>query len=139
MTLTKLWAIGVKVHNIEQELTFQQQMGSVIVLDEIANFGDKPFRLLLVRMGDKYLNLTETLAYERVLGETRSVGSTHMVYISDSFDSDVANALASGAVMIGQIATISGGFGTRKIAFFKAPGGWFFEIFEMIRNLVPDV
>src|SRR5258706_13877960 len=138
MALKKLWAIGVKVRNIEQELTFHRQMGHSIVLDETANFDDNPFRLLLVKMGDKYLNLSEVLAYERVLGETRPIGSTHMVYVTDQFDQDTTRALASGATMIGEVATISGGFGTRKIAFFKAPGGWFFEFFEMILNLVPE-
>ena len=138
--LTGLWCIGVKVSNLERELAFHRQMGNEIVLDESFEYEGKMFRVPLVRMGDKYLSLTEELIYERTLGETRPVGSTHMVYMSNTFEEDVAKALAGGAVPLGEAGTtITGGFGQRRVAFMRAPGGWIFEIIQVITNLVPEV
>jgi hypothetical protein len=138
--LTGLWCVGIKVGDLERELAFHRQMGHEIVLDETYEFNGETFRVPLVKMGDKYLSLTEKLIYERTLGEARPVGSTHMVYISSSFEADVAKALASGAVALSEVGgTISAGFGERRVAFLRAPGGWIFEIIQVIRNLVPEV
>jgi len=41
--------------------------------------------------------------------------------------------------MIGDVAHITAQFGERMVAFFRAPGGWNFEILKIIRNLVPEV
>src|SRR5579864_3798324 len=78
--ITRLWTIGVKVQDIERELAFHRQMGNEIVLDETFKVNGEMFRIPLVKMGDKYLHVTEKLVYEKALGETRPVGSTHMVY-----------------------------------------------------------
>src|SRR5258706_5793560 len=137
--LTGLWCIGVKVRDLERELEFHRRMGHEIVLDESYVYEGETFRVPLVKMGDKYLSLTEKLIYERTLGETRPVGSTHMVYISNSFEQDVARALNSGAESLGEVGRISAGFGERRVALMRAPGGWIFEIIEIIRNLVPEV
>ena len=137
--ITRLWTVGVKVQNLERELAFHRQMGNEIVLDETFEVNGEMFRIPLVKMGDKYLHLTEKLVYEKALGETRPVGSTHMVYVSDDFEADVAKALASGAVSLSEVSTISAGFGERRVAFMRAPGGWIFEIMHIIRNLVPEV
>lgn len=137
--LTGLWTIGVKVSDLERELAFHRAMGNEIVLDETVEFEGQLYRIPLVKMGDKYLHLTEQLVYERRLGESRPVGSTHMVYISDDFDNDVAKTLSSGAVELAPVSQVSAGFGERRIAFFRAPGGWIFEIIQVIRNLVPEV
>ncbi len=137
--ITRLWTVGVKVSNLERELAFHRQMGNEIVLDETFEVNGETFRIPLVKMGDKYLHVTEKLVYEKTLGEVRPVGSTHMVYVSDDFEADVKKALVSGAVSLGDISTISAGFGSRRVAFLRAPGGWIFEIMQIITNLVPEV
>jgi hypothetical protein len=137
--ITRLWTVGVKVQNLERELAFHRQMGNEIVLDETFEVNGEMYRIPLVKMGDKYLHLTEKLVYERDLGETRPIGSTHLVYISDDFERDVARALESGAVSLSEVSTISAGFGSRRVAFLRAPGGWIFEIMQIITNLVPEV
>src|SRR5438105_4164094 len=115
--LTGLWCIGIKVRDLESELAFHRQMGHEVVLDESFEYDGEMFRVPLVKMGDKYLSLTEKLIYERTLGETRPVGSCHLVYISNSFDQDVKQALASGAVSLSEVGHIMAGFGERRIAF----------------------
>jgi len=137
--LTRLWTAGIKVSNLDKELEFHRGLGNEIVLDEYIQLGGESFRLPLVKMGDKYIHLMETTVYERQLGESLPYGICHLVYVTSSFDEDVAKALSAGAKQIGETAVLKAGFGERKLAFFRAPGGWNFEIIEIIRNFVPEV
>jgi hypothetical protein len=137
--LTGLWTIGVKVTDLEKELEFHRRLGNEIVLDETIEFGGRSFRLPLVRMGDKYLHLAERMVYEHLLDQPLPVGIAHAVYMSNDFDKDVKTALAGGAVLLTEVATISANFGDRRVAFMRAPGGWIVEFIQIIRNLVPEV
>jgi len=137
--LKRLWTVGIKVPNLDQELAFHRAMGNEIVLDEYIQLGGESFRLPLVKMGDKYIHLMEKTVYERQLGESMPYGICHLVYVTSSFEEDVAKAKTAGAKQIGETAILKAGFGERKLAFFRSPGGWNFEIIEIIQNLVPEV
>ncbi len=137
--LTGLWTIGIKVRDLEKELEFHRRLGNKVVLDETVEFAGQSFRLPLVKMGDKYIHLAERMVYEHLLDQPLPLGIAHAVYISNDFDRDVDTALASGAVLLTDIATVSAKFGERRVAFMRAPGGWIVEFIEIIRNLVPEV
>jgi len=137
--LTGLWTIGIKVRDLEKELEFHRRLGNKVVLDETIDFAGQSFRLPLVKMGDKYVHLAERMVYEHLLDEPLPVGIAHAVYISNDFDKDVNTALASGALLLTEIVTVSASFGERRVAFMRAPGGWIVEFIEIIRNLVPEV
>ena len=137
--LTGLWTVGIKVPSLEQELAFHRQMGNEIVLDEILELDGESFRLLLIKMGDKYIHVAEKMAYESLLDEPLPFGMTHLVYISDNFDEDVAKAIGSDAASLREPAEVKAEFGERRVAFLRAPSGWIFEIIEIKRNLVPEV
>ena len=137
--LTGLWTIGIKVQSLERELEFHRQMGNEIVLDEILELDGESFRLPLIKMGDKYIHVAEKMAYESLLDEPLPYGMTHMVYISNRFDEDVAKAIHSGAVAVREPAEVKAEFGERRVAFLRAPNGWIFEMIEIKRNLVPEV
>ena len=137
--LTGLWTIGIKVPDLERELAFHRAMGNEIVLDETLQFDGEPFRVPLVKMGDKYLHLAEKMVYERLLGETLPYGVTHLVYMTNRFDDDLRKALDSGATEIHEPADVSAGFGERRVGFLRSPSGWIFEIIDIQRSLVPDV
>lgn len=137
--LTRLWTIGTKVPSLERELEFHRQMGNEIVLDETLELDGESFRLPLIKMGDKYIHVAEKMAYESLLDEPLPYGITHLVYISDRFDEDVAKSIDSGAVALREPADIKAEFGERRVAFLRAPSGWIFEIIEIKRNLVPEV
>ena len=137
--LTRLWTIGTKVPSLERELEFHRQMGNEIVLDETLELDGESFRLPLIKMGDKYIHVAEKMAYESLLDEPLPHGMTHLVYISDDFDRDVAKAIDAGAVALREPADIKAEFGERRVAFLRAPSGWIFEIIEIKRNLVPEV
>jgi len=137
--LTRLWTIGVKVPDLERELEFHRQIGSTLVLDETIQLDGESFRVPLIRMGDKYMHLAEKMVYEKLLDRPLPYGIAHVVYRTDSFDHDVQTCLQAGATLIRPVATISAGFGERRVAFFHAPGRWIFEIIEVLRDLVPEV
>lgn len=137
--LTKLWTIGVKVQDLERELAFHRSMGHEIVLDETLEFEGERFRIPLVRVGDKYLHLGEKMVYEQLLDQPLHNGSAHVVYRTDALDEDIQKATASGAISIRPVAEISASFGTRRVAFLRSPGGWMFEMIEVLTNLVPEV
>jgi hypothetical protein len=137
--LTRLWTIGVKVPDLEKELNFHQRMGNSVVLDETLHVNGQRFRIPLIRMGDKYMHLAEKMVYESLLDQVLPCGITHLVYRSNSFEEDVQTALGAGSTLVGEIATISAGFGDRRVAFFRAPGGWIFEIIEVLKDRVPEV
>ena len=137
--LTRLWTIGVKVPDLEKELEFHRRIGNSLVLDETLEVNGERFRVPLIRMGDKYMHLAEKMVYERLLDSPLPCGITHLVYRSNSFDEDVRIALEAGSRLIGDIATISAGFGDRRVAFFRAPGGWIFEIIQVLKDRVQEV
>ena len=137
--LTGLWSIGIKVPDLEQELEFQRQIGNRILLDEELELDGKYFRVPLVQMGDKYLHLAEEMVYEHLLDQQLPLGITHLVYISDNFHEDVQKFLAQEAISLNDPVQVSAGFGERRVAFFRAPSGWIFEVIEIITNLVPEV
>jgi catechol 2,3-dioxygenase-like lactoylglutathione lyase family enzyme len=137
--LQGLWTIGVKVPNLEAELAFHRAIGNEIVLDETLLIDNLEYRIPLVRMGDKYLHLAERMVYEHQLGVQLPYGPTHLVYVSDDLEGDTAKFLAAGATEIREPAEVSAGFGDRRVAFFRAPGGWIFEVARIYRHSVPEV
>lgn len=137
--LTRLWTIGIKVPDLERELQFHRDIGSSLILDETLEFDGESYRIPLVKMGDKYLHLSERMVYEKLLGHPLPFGMTHLVYVSDNLDDDLKRSMAAGAVALMDVAVVSAQFGERKVAFLRAPGGWIFEIIEIYRNLVPEV
>jgi hypothetical protein len=137
--LKGLWTIGVKVPDLERELAFHRALGNALVLDETLTINGIDYRIPLVRMGDKYLHLAERMVYERELGIELPYGPTHLVYVSDDFESDVSRALAAGATAVREPVEVSAQFGERKVAFLQSPSGWIFEIAKIYRHGVPDV
>jgi hypothetical protein len=137
--LKGLWTIGVKVPDLERELAFHRALGNALVLDEKLTINGIDYRIPLVRMGDKYLHLAERMVYERELGIELPYGPTHLVYVSDDFESDVSRALAAGATAVREPVEVSAQFGERKVAFLQSPSGWIFEIAKIYRHGVPDV
>jgi hypothetical protein len=137
--LRGLWTIGIKVPDLERELAFHREAGNEIVLDETLSIDGIDYRIPLVKMGDKYLHLAEKMVYEQELGIILPYGPTHLVYISDDFESDAKRFLAAGATQVRDPIEVSAGFGDRKVGFFRSPSGWIFEIAMIYRHRVPEV
>jgi hypothetical protein len=137
--LRGLWTIGIKVPDLEQELSFHRAAGNHIVLDETLTIDGVDYRIPLVKMGDKYLHLAEAMVYERELGVKLPYGPTHLVYISDDFSADTERFVTAGATQIREPVEVSARFGDRKVAFFRSPSGWIFEVAKIYCDRVPEV
>ena len=137
--LRGLWTIGIKVSDLERELEFHRAIGNEIVVDETLTIDGVDYRVPLVKMGDKYLHLAERMVYEAQLGVTLPYGPSHLVYVSDDFENDVERFLRAGAEAIREPVDVSAGFGDRKVAFFRSPSGWIFEVAKIYRHRVPEV
>jgi hypothetical protein len=137
--LTGLWTVGIKVPDLERELSFHREIGSAIVLDDTIHFEGEPYRIPLIRMGDKYIHIAERMVYERLLERPLPYGIVHLVYMSDRIEQDLETVKAAGAVPFIDLTVISAGFGKRKVAFLRSPSGYIFEIIEILENLVPPV
>jgi hypothetical protein len=135
----RLWTIGVKVPDLNRELEMHARLGNAVILDETVAFAGKSYRLPLLRVADKYMHLGERMIYEDALGLNLPCGIVHLVYTTGDFASEVRAAEDAGAYMLLDPAEIIGGFGRRKIAFFRSPGGMIFEIIEILENRVPEV
>ena len=79
------------------------------------------------------------MVYEVILGEALPYGVTHLVYITNDFDGDVAKFLEAGATFIRDPLEVSAGFGDRKVAFFMTPNGWICEVAKIYEHRVPEV
>lgn len=137
--LKGLWTIGIKVPDLEKELAFHRAIGNEVVLDETLVVDGNSYRIPLVKMGDKYLHLAESMVYEKELDGDLPCGLTHLVYISEDFDSDVEGFERAGCTHLFEPTEVSAGFGERKVAFFRTPNGWICEIAKIYRHGVPEV
>ena len=137
--LKGLWTTGIKVPDLERELQFHRDIGNEIVLDETLHIDGIDYRVPLIKMGDKYIHLAEKMVYENELGIDLPYGPVHLVYISDDFEADLEKVQAAGATAIREPAEVSAGFGDRRVAFFRSPSGWIFEIAQIYRHRVPEV
>lgn len=137
--LKGLWTIGIKVADLEKEITFHQAVGNEIILDDEIEVTGKRYRIPLVKMGDKYIHIAEEMVYENLLDQPLPYGPVHLVYISNDFDIDVDQFISAGCRHIFEPQEISAGFGERKVAFMWTPNGWICEIAKIYKHHVPEV
>jgi catechol 2,3-dioxygenase-like lactoylglutathione lyase family enzyme len=135
----KLWALGAKVDDVEREVAFLTNLGGRLVLDESLPFGNKAYRLPLVRFGDKYLHIGQAMVYEDELPEALPNGYCHVVMKVEDLAPARKTALANGAIEVVPVAHIDAQFGVREVAFLRSPGGLLIELAEMTEQRVPEV
>jgi hypothetical protein len=137
----RLWNVGMKCPDLEKEIEFNRKMGHEIVIErETVQLGGRPQHQALVRAGDKYLVLAEKfIGLEKLLPNELSYGVSHMSYSVDDIDAAVKTAIDAGATKLHGPDEIIGGFGRRRTACFRSPGGMIFCLFQVIENRVPEV
>jgi catechol 2,3-dioxygenase-like lactoylglutathione lyase family enzyme len=135
----KLWALGAKVDDVDREVAFITSLGGRLILDEVLPFGDKGYRLPLLRFGDKYIHIGEAMLYEERLPEPLRTGFCHVVMRVDELGPAREAALENGAREVVPVAHIDAQFGVREVAFLRSPGGLLIELAEMSEQRVPEV
>jgi catechol 2,3-dioxygenase-like lactoylglutathione lyase family enzyme len=133
----KIWTLGAKVPDLDAEIAFVEKLGGELVLDDRIPFGEREFRVPLLRLGDKYLHIAQEMVYESNLENPLPDGLCHVVFEVDDLDATRRAAVESGATEITPPARVTAGFGTRDVAFLRSPGGILFELIRITDNAVP--
>lgn len=135
----RLWALGAKVRDVDREVAFITNLGGRLVVDEVLSFSNQAYRLPLVRFGDKYLHIGESMVYEDRLPQPLASGFCHVVMKVEELGPARKVALENGATEVVPVAQIDAQFGLREVAFLRSPGGLLIELAEMTEQRVPEV
>ena len=129
-----LWNIGLKVADLDREIAFLRDVGATLILrDRLATAGEERDYAVLMLGGVRMLLFGAVVFEDRVDGGVRP-GLTHAVYEVDDLDAEYARIRSLGADVLIEPMSIEAGFGSRRIAFFRSPGGFVFEIMQVVER-----
>jgi catechol 2,3-dioxygenase-like lactoylglutathione lyase family enzyme len=130
----KLWNLGMKVVDVDREVAFFEGLGAKLLLRERRDTPAGEVDYALLAFGGTRIFLTPKTVFEGALPETLNTGLTHAVFEVADLAHEIERLKGLGTEMLLPPAEISAGFGTRKISFFRSPGGLVFEIMEIVTN-----
>jgi catechol 2,3-dioxygenase-like lactoylglutathione lyase family enzyme len=126
-----LWNIGVKAADVRAEADFYVALGGRLLLHELLPTPDGQVEYALVEFGGTRLFLTPKPIFEDRLASPPPEGLTHAVFEVADVDREVQRLEALGTELLIPPIDISAGFGSRRIAFFRSPGGLVFEVMQI--------
>jgi catechol 2,3-dioxygenase-like lactoylglutathione lyase family enzyme len=132
----KLWNIGARVENVEAEIAFFVALGGKLRLYETIGIPAGAFEYALIDFAGTRLFLTPKTVFEDELATPVANGLTHAVFEVADLDDEIARLEALGTEMLIPPVEISAGFGSRRLAFFRSPGGIVFEVMQIRESLV---
>ena len=132
----KLWNIGLTARDIGREVAFLESLGARLLLREKFAGPDGESEYALLEFAGTRLFVTPKPVFEDRLDAGLSPGLSHAVFEVADVDAETRKVLAEGAEMLLPPAEIEAGFGTRRIAFFRSPGGFVFELLQIRQSKV---
>jgi catechol 2,3-dioxygenase-like lactoylglutathione lyase family enzyme len=131
-----LWNIGLKVTDLDREIEFLRNVGATVVLrDHLSTTGEEREYAVLVLGGVRMLLFGTVIFEDRVEGGARP-GLTHAVYEVDDLEAEYARIRSLGAEVLIEPTSIKAGFGSRRVAFFRSPGGFVFEVMQVLERTI---
>jgi catechol 2,3-dioxygenase-like lactoylglutathione lyase family enzyme len=127
----RLWNIGIKIADLDSEIAYLTAIGASLLLREIFEGPDGPSEYALLEFGGTRLFLTPRTVFEAKLGQELAPGLTHAVFETRDFARDYARIAGQGSEVLIPPTDIEAGFGRRRIAFFRSPGGLVFELMQI--------
>ena len=134
--IKNLWNIGLKITDLDAELAFLQSLGATLVQRDAVPVEDDQLEYAIVRLGGVRLLLFPTVIFEDQVPGGVAPGLTHAVFEVDDLDAEYARITGLGAEVVIEPRLIQAGFGTRRLAFFRSPGGMVFEVMQILENRV---
>lgn len=134
----KLWNVGMKVRDVDAEIDFLTALGGRLLVRERVATPAAEVDYAIVSLGGTRILLTPKTIFEDALPEPLGHGLTHAVFEVEELEPEVERIKALGTEMLLPPTEISAAFGTRKIAFFRSPGGLVFEVMEIISGGAAD-
>jgi predicted enzyme related to lactoylglutathione lyase len=127
----KLWNIGVRVADLEKEVSYFKALGAVLRIQENLATNDGQFEYALLDFGGTRLFLTPKTVFEDTLPESLRDGLTHVVFEVKDVDTTVKELTAKGTEVLIAPMEIDAG-----LAFCRSPGGVVFEVMQIRTNRV---
>ena len=131
-----LWNIGVKVADLDREVDFLRDVGAEIVLRDRLSFAGKEREYAVLTLGGVRMLFFNSVVFEDRLEDGVQPGLSHAVYEVDDLDTEYARIRDLGAEVLIEPTSVGAGFGSRRIAFFRSPGGFVFEIMQVLERAI---
>ena len=130
----QLWNLGMKVEDVEREAEFLVSLGGKVLFRERLTTAAGEIDYALVAFGGTRVFLTPRTVFEDALSGPLHIGLTHAVFEVEKLEPEVERIKALGTEMLLPPTEITAAFGTRRIAFFRSPGGLVFEVMEIVEE-----
>jgi catechol 2,3-dioxygenase-like lactoylglutathione lyase family enzyme len=131
--IKELWNLGLKVISLDREVAFLQNVGAMLVSRENIFVAGERRECAILTLGGTRLLLFESVAFERSVPEGVRPGLSHAVYEVDDIDAEYARICALGAEVLIEPTEVSVSSGRRRLAFFRSPSGFVFEIMQELK------
>jgi catechol 2,3-dioxygenase-like lactoylglutathione lyase family enzyme len=132
----KLWNIGIRVANVEKEISYFKALGAVLRVQEKLATRNGQFEYALLDFAATRLFLTPKTVFEHALPESLRDGLTHAVFEVKDVDAALQELVAQGTEVLIPPMEIDAGLGSRRLAFCRSPGGVVFEVMQIRVNRV---
>jgi catechol 2,3-dioxygenase-like lactoylglutathione lyase family enzyme len=132
----KLWNIGIRVADLDKEVSYFQALGAVLRVQEKLATKNGQFEYALLDFGGTRLFMTPKTAFEHALPEVPRDGLTHAVFEVKDVDATLQDLVAQGTEVLVAPIEIDAGLGSRRLAFCRSPGGVVFEVMQIRENRV---
>jgi catechol 2,3-dioxygenase-like lactoylglutathione lyase family enzyme len=129
-----LWNIGIRVADLEKEISYFQALGAVLRVKEKLATKNGQFEYALLDFGGTRLFLTSKPVFEHVLPEPLRDGLTHAVFEVKDVDAALKELVLQGTEVLIAPMEIDAAFGSRRLAFCRSPGGVVFEVMQIHVN-----
>jgi catechol 2,3-dioxygenase-like lactoylglutathione lyase family enzyme len=127
----KLWNIGIRVADVEKEVSYFKALGAVLRVQEKLATEAGQFEYALLEFGGTRLFLTPKTVFEHALPEKLHDGLTHAVFEVKDVDATLKELAAQGTEVLVAPMEIDAGLGSRRLAFCRSPGGVVFEVMQI--------
>jgi catechol 2,3-dioxygenase-like lactoylglutathione lyase family enzyme len=134
--IKELWNVGLKVTDLDREVAFLREVGAKLVLRERAPLLGEEREYAILVLGGVRMLLFETVVFEDLVAGGVRPGLTHAVYEVDDLDAEYARIRALGAEVLIQPTEVAAAFGRRRLAFFRSPSGFVFEVMEELERKI---
>jgi len=132
--IKKLWNLGLKVVALDDEVAFLEKVGATLVSRERLSIAGEEREYAILTLGGVRLLLFETVAFEEQVPEGVRPGLSHAVYEVDDIEAEYERISALGATLLIEPTAVSTSSGRRRLAFFRSPGGFVFEIMQDLKE-----
>ena len=130
----KLWNVGVKVKDVDTDVAFFVALGGELLVRERLTTPAGEIDYAILAFGGTRLFLTPKTVFEEKLSEPLQPGLTHAVFEVEDLGPEVERITALGTEVLLLPTELKAKFGTRKIAFFRSPGGLVFEVMQILED-----